>query len=534
MFGLVAFAEYPFALLPNSGPITIVVGITESLTATDAYIGLDNHAYLTEGATASDSLSGGINYVVSVSESVTASDVYQTPFDEVASLFGFTPFAAAPIAGLTIVPSTFKVVDLVESLSTFGWGANTWGSGSWGITSFSPDGAFDAIIYYGASVSEPVTADDSYAGSTPINRVDVSETVTASSTVDGISGNVGNIEETLTTDDVFASIGTSRADQPEDLTATDSSVGALAQSAPVVETATPTDEFTNTFNRVGLITESAPVTTVYSSISGTQLTLTESVSATDVFDNGTPFDVNVVEYGTLDDVYEFASNTYLDITETATASDVYTIGVVPILGYVVETLTSTDAYSASGSTYNVTFSESVTSADLYTVAGSTYYATVSDTVISTDGYIVSLEYISAYEEILTALASEVGDVSKSVDITETVTLADSYAVAAYLYAYVDSPLAAVDAYSASGSTYNVSVSAIGDAQDAYYPNGTSNVFITETLIATEGTFVGRLLWENIDDTQTANWGNISTTQTANWNAVSTTQTPNWDPINTSG
>ena len=103
MFGLVAFAEYPFALLPNSGPITIVVGITESLTATDAYIGLDNHAYLTEGATASDSLSGGINYVVSVSESVTASDVYQTPFDEVASLFGFTPFAAAPIAGLTIV-----------------------------------------------------------------------------------------------------------------------------------------------------------------------------------------------------------------------------------------------------------------------------------------------------------------------------------------------------------------------------------------------------------------------------------------------
>ena len=514
MFGLVAFAEYPIALLPNSGPIIVEVGITETLTATDAYIGLDNHAYLTESATASDSLSGGINYTVSVSESVTASDVYQTPFDEVASLFGFTPFAAAPIAGLTIVPSSFKVVDVLETLTT--------------------SDSFDVLIEYGASVSESVTADDSYAGSTPINRMDVSETVIASSTVDGISGNIGSIEETLTTDDVFASIGTSRADQPEDLTATDSSVGALAQSAPVVETATPTDEFTNTFNRVGLITESAPVTTVFSSISGTQLTLTESVSATDVFDNGTPFDVNVVEYGTLDDVYEFASNTYLDITETATASDDYTIGVVPILGYVVETLTSTDAYSASGSTYNVTFSESVTSADLYTASGSTYYVAVSDTVISTDAYTVSLEYISAYEEILTALASEVGDVSKPVDITETVTLDDSYAVAAYLYAYIDSPLVAVDDYSAAGSTYNVSVSAIGDAQDAYYPNGTSNVFVIETLIATEGTFVGRLLWEVIDDTQTANWGNISTTQTANWGSVDTAQTPNWGPINTSG
>jgi hypothetical protein len=514
MFGLIAFAEYPFAQLPNSGPITIVASVTETLSATDSYIGLDNHGYITESLTTSDSYSGGINYVVSVSETVTASDVYQTPFDEVATLFGFTAFAQAPIAGLTIVPSTFKVVDLLESITA--------------------TDSFDVLIEYGAVVSESVTADDSYAGSTPINRVDVAETVTASSTVDGISGNIGSIEETITTDDVFASIGTSRADQPENLTATDSSVGALAQSAPVVETATPTDEFTNTFNRTGLITESAPVTVVVSSISGTQLTLTESVTATDTFDNGTPFDVNVVEYGTLDDVYAFSSNTYLDITETATASDVYTIGTVPIMGYVVESLTSTDANSAAGSTYNVTFSESVTSTDLYAASGSTYYVAVSDTVIATDGYLVNLSYIAAYQEALTANADVTGDVTKPVALTETITLSDSYAVAAYLYAYLDAPLVGIDGYSAAGSTYNVSLLAQGVAEDTYFPNGTSNVFITETLIATEGTFVGRLLWEQIDDTQTANWGNISTIQTANWGTIDTTQTPNWGSINTTG
>jgi hypothetical protein len=534
MFGLLAFAEYPFAQLPNSGPLIIEVGVLETLTATDLYLGTDNHAYLTESLTSSDSYSGGIIYAVSVSESVTASDVYQTPFDEVATLFGFTAFAQSPIAGLTIVPSTFKVVDLVESLSSSGWGVSTWSSRSWGDTAFIPDGVFDAIIYYGAVVSESVTANDSYAGSTPINRMDVSETVTASTVNDAISGNIGSIEETITTDDVFASIGTSRADQPENLTATDSSVGALAQSAPVVETATPTDEFTNTFNRTGLITESAPVTTVYSSISGTQLTLTESVTAADTFDNGTPFDVNVVEYGTLDDVYEFSSNVYLAITETATASDVYTIGTVPIMGYVVESLTSTDAYSAAGSTYNVTFSESVTSTDLYAASGSTYYVTVSGTIIPTDAYTVSLEYIVTYQDAITASADVTGDVSKPVAITETVTLSDSYAVAAYLYAYIDSPLTANDGYSAAGSTYNVSLLAQGVAEDTYFPNGTSNVFITETLIATEGTFVGRLLWENIDDTQNANWGNISTIQTANWGTIDTAQTPNWGSINTTG
>jgi hypothetical protein len=43
---------------------------------------------------------------------------------------------------------------------------------------------------------------------------------------------------------------------------------------------------------------------------------------------------------------------------------------------------------------------------------------------------------------------------------------------------------------------------------------------------------GRKLWEEIDDSQTANWQNISSNQTPSWSNINTAQTPNWTPIST--
>jgi len=66
-----------------------------------------------------------------------------------------------------------------------------------------------------------------------------------------------------------------------------------------------------------------------------------------------------------------------------------------------------------------------------------------------------------------------------------------------------------------------------------FANGSFYATINETVYALDS-LTSRFLWENIDDTQTANWASITTTQTANWAPITTTQDPTWTPINTLG
>ena len=330
MFGLVAFAEYPFALLPNSGPITIIASVTETVTATDSSISVNNHDYLTESVTASDAYSAGIVYSKSITESVTATDSYQSPAIEVANLFGFTAFAEAPFAGLTPVPSRNTYADLIEAITT--------------------SDSISALVQFGALISESVSATDTVE-ETPTNVEQVIESVSAVDSIDTLASSTASL------------------------------------------------------------TESVLATDTVSSLAYLLAALTESISATDV--------------------YVYLSTTTADLTETVSSSDASDATVGPNTSTAIETVITTDSYSPAGSTYNVSLSANVTAQDFYLGGGST-----------------------------------------SADILEVV-----------------------------------------------YANSTC---------------VSRFLWENIDDTQTANWGNISTSQTANWGAVDTTQTPNWNPINTSG
>jgi hypothetical protein len=73
----------------------------------------------------------------------------------------------------------------------------------------------------------------------------------------------------------------------------------------------------------------------------------------------------------------------------------------------------------------------------------------------------------------------------------------------------------------------------GNAVSLVVGGGQFSVVINEVVYAVD-VVTWRNLWEQIDDTQTANWGNISTIQTANWGTIDTAQTPNWGSINTTG
>ena len=202
MFGLVAFAEYPFALLPNSGPITLVASITETVTATDSSISVNNHDYLTESVTASDAYSAGIVYSKSITESVTATDSYQSPAIEVANLFGFTAFAEAPFAGLTPVPSRNTYADLIESLTT--------------------SDSISALVQFGALISESVSATDTVE-ETPSNVEQVVESVSATDAYVYISTTTADLTETVSSSDASdATVGPNTSTVIETVTATDS------------------------------------------------------------------------------------------------------------------------------------------------------------------------------------------------------------------------------------------------------------------------------------------------------------------------
>lgn len=255
MFGLIAFAEYPFAQLPNSGPVTIVASVTETLSATDSYIGLDNHGYITESLTTSDAYSAGIVYSKSITESVSASDIYQSPAIEVANLFGFTAFAEAPFAGLTPVPSRNTYANLIESLTA--------------------TDSISALVQYGVLVSESVTATDNVE-QTPSNIEQVVESVTALDSVSTLASFAVTLTESVAALDSVDSLAYLLAALTESAVATDVYTYLSDISADLTETVTATDEYT-------------PAGSTYN------VSLSGDVSAQDVYIGGGSTSVDILE-----------------------------------------------------------------------------------------------------------------------------------------------------------------------------------------------------------------------------------------------
>jgi len=307
MFGLLAFAEYPFAQLPNSGPITIVASVTETLSATDSYIGLDNHGYLTESLTTSDAYSAGIVYSKSITESVSASDIYQSPTSEVANLFGFTAFAEAPFAGLTPVPSRNNYADLIESLTA--------------------TDSISALVQYGVLISESVTATDTVE-QTPSNIEQVVESVTALDSVSTLASFTVTLTESVAALDSVDSLAYLLAALTESAVATDVYTYLSAVSADLTETVSSSESSDATVGpNISTVIETVTATDEYTPAGSTyNVSLSGDVSAQDVYIGGGSNSVDVLEV-------VYANGTFtsrflwevIDDTQTANWGNISTI-----------------------------------------------------------------------------------------------------------------------------------------------------------------------------------------------------------------
>jgi hypothetical protein len=80
------------------------------------------------------------------------------------------------------------------------------------------------------------------------------------------------------------------------------------------------------------------------------------------------------------------------------------------------------------------------------------------------------------------------------------------------------------------STFNASVSETAQVLDAVFASAVFFATITEGAVAADQ-IIARLLWEIINDAQTADWGNINASQTTTWATIGTAQTNGWQDIN---
>jgi hypothetical protein len=75
------------------------------------------------------------------------------------------------------------------------------------------------------------------------------------------------------------------------------------------------------------------------------------------------------------------------------------------------------------------------------------------------------------------------------------------------------------------------VAELAQASETNSVNGSFNVAVIAAATALDA-MTARLLWELIDDSQTANWQNINASQSTTWTNVDTDQDPGWTDIPT--
>jgi hypothetical protein len=80
------------------------------------------------------------------------------------------------------------------------------------------------------------------------------------------------------------------------------------------------------------------------------------------------------------------------------------------------------------------------------------------------------------------------------------------------------------------STFNVAVSETAQVLDSILASAVFIATIQEGATAADQ-IIARLLWEIINDAQTANWGSINSAQSVTWSTVGTAQTVSWQNIN---
>jgi len=215
--------------------------------------------------------------------------------------------------------------------------------------------------------------------------------------------------------------------------------------------------------------------------------------------------VNILETGAgLDEVFNVI-NFSLSVYETGSIQD--QIDTTVNFNILVSELSSgLDEVFPTGS-FSISVSESAAGSD------SAFSLTITNNSVS---------------EAASGLDNVTPSITFNLSVSEIASGLEALVPTTFMTALINEVASALES-SGNIGTFNIAVTEAAAGQDQPSNIGTFNIAVTE---ASTGTvvFSARLLWEPIDDQQTANWATIGTTQTANWATISTGQTPNWQDI----
>lgn len=170
-------------------------------------------------------------------------------------------------------------------------------------------------------------------------------------------------------------------------------------------------------------------------------------------------------------------------------------------------------FAATGSdTFNATITEA---------------ASVIETVLARAGFNSSIAETATGSDAVTVAAS-----TFSATVAETATGSDSVSVSASIFgAIVAESSGASDSITVAPSTFNAQIAETVTALDQVY------AYVAFVCVITEGGAItdvatARLLWELINDSQTAGWQTINTAQSTTWSTINDSAPNTWSGIPT--
>jgi hypothetical protein len=164
-------------------------------------------------------------------------------------------------------------------------------------------------------------------------------------------------------------------------------------------------------------------------------------------------------------------------------------------------------------------------------AAATFIAALQDSARASGIAAASVAFPSAVNEIVAASDQTFSVPTYRTNIAESSQAFDSVASAA-IYATRILELAQASVEVPTNADLHIGFQDGATAQDRYSNNIQVYAFIIEGVRVEAQDFVGRFLWELIDDTQNANWQNIATPQNPGWVMLQTDQGVVWQLVDT--
>ena len=98
---------------------------------------------------------------------------------------------------------------------------------------------------------------------------------------------------------------------------------------------------------------------------------------------------------------------------------------------------------------------------------------------------------------------------------------------------VEETVTGSDSVLVAPSIFNAAVDETAQVLDTVLATAVFFATITEGALAADQ-IIARLLWEIINDSQTANWASINDAQTPGWSEINNSQSTTWQSVKTQG